>query len=532
MDAEANRRTCAVIRALEARIARDSGRRALAIAGMVVGFLAAVGVPALLTFWDPSPPLSAEAKAALGALAAAGLGLGLWLVTVVSGLGKGIERMKARRDAEERTAWAQMEPLNALYTWDLSVNLIEATVPRLEFDPYFSSKRLKDLGRLYGLTDEFNAGRSVLFAQSGVINGNPFVFGEYLEQSWGTETYHGSITISWQERERDERGRTRWVTRFETLTASVTKPAPLYATEKILIYGNDAAPDLTFTHVPSGLDSGGVFTGLKKMRRLHKLRAFSRNLDDDSQFTMMSNEEFETWFHTPDRNHEVQYRVLFSALAQRQLLALMKDTETGFGDDFTFEKDHKLNRLRPEHLQSADLDTPPERYRDYDLDRAEATFRNFNETDYRDLYFSLAPLMAIPAYQQTRTHEDIWKIRTDAEGSSFWEHESLANYYGDRRLGPKGGITQSIFKTAVLRRRDGVSDVEVTAHAFRGVKHVEHCSVFGGDGKWHDVPVEWTEYVPVERRSVMVVAEEDLPHEESNAEIWRSMLRRSIRSYV
>ena len=212
-------------------------------------------------------------------------------------------RGKMQRNAEDAArakrdeAWAQMAPLNSLFGWDEANRLIEKTVPRLAFDPYFTAARLDALKRLYGLDDSFFDGKSMLFVQSGRINGNPFVFGQYLEMEWGEKTYEGTKTISWTEYERDSNGRRRAVRRTQTLHAYVTKPIPVYSDHKVLVYGNDAAPNLSFSHEPSGLSAkGGFFDSLKKRRRLSDLRKFSRNLEDDSNFTLMSNHEFETWF--------------------------------------------------------------------------------------------------------------------------------------------------------------------------------------------------------------------------------------------
>jgi len=85
----------------------------------------------------------------------------------------------ARKIAQKKDeAWRQMAPLNALYDWDITPKLIEATVPRLAFDPFFTEGRLSELRHRFGWNDEFNEGKSMLFSQSGTINGNPFVFGE------------------------------------------------------------------------------------------------------------------------------------------------------------------------------------------------------------------------------------------------------------------------------------------------------------------------------------------------------------------
>lgn len=361
----------------------------------------------------------------------AGGGLGMAMIPRFNALAERITNLESKIDAKKRIAWQQMEPLNRLYTWDITVKLIEATVPRLAFDPYFTADRLASLHRQYGWDDSFNDGKSILFAQSGVINGNPFVFGHYLDMVWGEETYEGTKEISWTEWEEDADGKKHRVRRYETLHAYVTKPIPVYREQKLLVYGNDAAPNLSFSRQPSGLTGteGEFLSSVRKKWRLNRLKAYSRNLTDDSNFTLMSNHEFETWFHAKDRDNEVEFRLLFTPIAQTQMLNLMKDTTVGYGDDFTFIKQRKVNLLFSQNLTAATLDTDPSVFHNWDYADAAAGFIAFNERYFKDVYFALAPFLSIPLYQQMQTHENIWKDVLGYKASSFWEHEAVANYH-------------------------------------------------------------------------------------------------------
>jgi len=532
IDVDANRRQVAVVERLQEKLASARNRRSTFGILMALAF---VGCVFAFVFLAMSENLTTEAQAGCGIGAVAGFALGLWMVVLYHNVSGRIKALEVEEAAERRKAWEQMAPLNRLYTWDVTVKLIEATVPRLEFDPFFTAKRLRDLQRIYGWDGSFNDGKSIVFAQSGVINGNPFLFGEYLEQDWGEETYYGSIQISWTETEEDSEGRLRRVTRHQTLTASVVKPIPTYSRNKLVVYGNDAAPNLTFSRQPSGLDDDDLFDGFRKRWRLHKLKKFSQNLEDDSDFTLMANHEFETWFRAKDRDNEVEFRLLFTALAQTQMMALMKDQKIGYGDDFAFIKDHRLNYLYPKHLRDAAIDTAPERFHDWNYDRAAHVFIAFNEKYFKDAYFALAPVLAIPLYQQTRTHEEIWKDVIDQEGSCFWEHEALANYYGGDRFRHPDCITENVLKTEVVNRRDGVSDVAVTAYGYRGEDRVDYEEVYGGDGNYHTVPVKWVEYLPVERTSRMRLSEAEKPGGDFMSGFDGSaaaLFRRGIRSYL
>jgi hypothetical protein len=153
------------------------------------------------------------------------------------------------------------------------------------------------------------------------------------------------------------------------------------------------------------------------------------------------------------------------------------------------------------------LDTDPSQFRDLDLERARVTFQTFNENYFKATYFALAPLLSIPLYQQTRTRRDIYGTPSDAR-ACFWEREAIANYHGEKKFQHPDCITENILKTPLASEHDGVSEVAVTAYGYRGEKRFDIVRVFGGDGKWHDVRVDWIEYLPVQRTSSMILAEQ------------------------
>lgn len=406
------------------------------------------------------------------------------------------------------TAWNQMAPLNALFNWDTLTEMVSKCVPRLEFDPYFRADRISELEYSFGFNSSYNDGKSILFAHSGVINGNPFVIAKYRRQVWGSKTYTGTRVITYTVYVTDSDGKRRRETRHETLVATVTKPFPEYTDESIVIYGNDAAPKLSFSREPSS-HSGkdGFFSNISKKMELKKLEKLARNLDDDSDFTMMSNREFEVLFHAEDRDDEVEFRVLFTPLAQQQMVNLLNDTEVGYGDDFFFSKRGKLNFVAPVHLQECDIDVDPRQFVNFSYDRGKDFFVRRSKEFFKSVYFAMAPLLTIPIYQQMRTQNSIhnqewWK------GVSFWENESFANYIGESRFEHRKCITHSILKATDSSHENG-GTVSVTAYGFRGEDRVDFVPVYGGDGKYHDVAVHWVEYLPVERTSEIEIGVTD-----------------------
>ena len=78
----------------------------------------------------------------------------------------------------------------------------------------------------------------------------------------------------------------------------------------------------------------------------------------------------------------------------------------------------------------------------------------------------------------------------------------------------------------------GGSIVSVLASGYRGIGRVTIIPLRGGDGRFHDVPVQWTEYVPVQRSSQMLVTAENIesqsnPIENGAGESWQSIMSRN-----
>ena len=411
-----------------------------------------------------------------------------------------LEKMKSERnelvDAISQLreeAWEQMSALNQLYDWDVFTRMMSKTVPRLEFDPYFTTQRLADLRRTYNWDDSFNAERSVIYSHSGLINGNPFVICRTRKMEMGSKTYYGSKTITWTERERGSDGKYHTVYRSEVLTASVTVPFPEYYEKTRLIYGNTAAPDLIFHREQSGL--AGKESSLSFKLKKRSLRKKARNLSH-ADFAMMTNEDFEVAFNTSDRNNNQQFALLFTPLAQESMLQLLKDNKVGYGDDFDFNKNRMINVIIPNHLQGIDLDMNPDQYRNFDYDKAKADFYTLNAGYFRAIYFSFAPLLCVPMYQQIRPQSDIYGHGMQ-HFSSFWEHEALANFWGEEHFRHPSCVTNCILKTEQKSRKDDCSTITVYAHGYRCVQRLSYISKYGGDGRWHNVPVYWDEYLPV-----------------------------------
>ncbi len=463
------------------------------------------------------------------------IGLAVIFTPIIFKLNKIIADVKARiaqlekeRDTKRDEAWQQMASLNQLYDWDIVSKLVQQTVPRIALDAYFTNGRLAELRDTFGLNDEFNHNeRSILFSHSGVLNGNPFVMARTLEHWMGSKTYHGSLNISWTEWETDSKGNSHSVTRHETLRASVTKPFPEYGNRTLIIYGNEAAPNLSFSRSPSKLSKleDGLINNWRKKRAEKALEKKSRDLTES--FTVMSNREFDSLFGASNRDHEVQFRLLFTPLAQQEMLNLLKDKDVGYGDDFEFVKQQMINIVEPDHMMSTDISGNPEMFHAYELAHARKFFNDYHNKLFKSFFFGIAPILTIPLYQQHRSHADIYKD-VDARKSCFWEHETIANYFGEKTFQHADCVTKSILKTQAKTESDGTQTVGVTATGYRGKDRRDYVTVYGGDGHNHEVRVDWVEYLDVQKQSNLVVKEKmpakiDETSSDNDVENWQHL---------
>ena len=76
-------------------------------------------------------------------------------------------------------------------------------------------------------------------------------------------------------------------------------------------------------------------------------------------------------------------------------------------------------------------------------------------------------------------------------------------------IAPDDCQTEVILKTQLMQMENGVDKLMLTAHGFTTIEHVDYISTFGGDGRFHNVPVRWLEYIPVQRNTFIEVRESE-----------------------
>lgn len=416
----------------------------------------------------------------------------------------------ADRKAEEllAKAEAQMLPLNRLFGDRDALALIEKTVPLISFYKTFTAAKEEDMRQNYDFTGESSESSS-LDLLSGDYNGNPFLFENKKIHEMGTETYHGYKTIRWTETYRDSSGKLRRRTRTETLHASVIKPKPYFKTQVVLNYGAQAAPDLAFSRDASHLELKSereldrhIKRGEKRLKR--KTDCAIRENDD---FTSMSNSDFEVLFDALDRTDEVQFRTLFTPLAQTNMTDLIL-SKSGYGDDFNFFKTGRMNRIVSGHSQGRRINLLPDSFYSYSFDTVKENFTVKNCEFFKAVYFDLAPLLAIPAYQERPVHS-LKPIPDFSRLFSDKECEALANSAKKENFVHPKTKTEAILKVSYLGSAGGADRTRVSAYSYDIKPRVDIVSVFGGDGRFHNVSVPWDEYIPLEREESFFVANKE-----------------------
>jgi len=404
---------------------------------------------------------------------------------------------------------AQMAPLNALFDDADTLRLFEETIPDFDFESRFTERCELALTEHCDFVERLGEFESVQNTLSGHFCSNPFLFYRYRRQTMGTKVYTGSLTIHWTETYRDSEGKTRTRHRTQVLTASVTKPKPYYSTHTALLYGCQAAPDLTFSRQAAHHER------LTEKEVERKVRAGERELLKRAEestmaggdFREMTNTEFDVLFGALNRTDEVEFRLMYTPLAQCNTVDLLRST-SGFGDDFSFRKHKRLNCIESEHAQGWNMNTSAANYVSHSVELSRAKFQSFNESFFKSVYFDFAPLMAVPAYQE----EPCYSLRepyADRSNYTEYEHETLVNALGQKRFAPHDAATESILKT-VFSQKDGKTDrITVTAYAFAAFNRVDFIPVWGNDGRLHSVPVPWVEYVPISRETPVAVSETD-----------------------
>lgn len=510
----------ATIKKIDEKLGRNKASKVLSIIGIVISALAliygiidvnvlAIVIPAVL-------------------IVGFSLLLGLVIIPNIKNAKKLKEKHQEKADKFYNEALSQMAPLNSLFDDNTPFKLIEKTIPELVFEDRFTKEHEQLFKTHHDFIDFQTEDSSMLDTISGKFMGNPFLFCRKRVHYMGSQTYHGSLTISWTESYRDSNGHYRTRVRTQTLHASIVRPKPFYNLNTYLLYGSQAAPDLTFSRQgehADDLSERALERKIKKGEKKLKKKA-EKALETGGRFQGMTNTEFDVLFNATNRDNEVQFRVMYTPLAQNNTVDLITD-QVNYGDDFKFEKIKRLNVITSEHAQKWDMNVSASQYYSYSVDDAKNKFITFNQEFFKSVFFDFAPLMAVPAYleEPCASLEEIEDYDTNY---TYYEHEVMANAIGDNAFMHEDTVTPCILKTSYLGKDGSIDTINVTAKSFYSVERVEFVSVFGGDGRMHAVPVPWLEYIPISKDSSMQIDKFEQKNESLSGVCYHGLVAKKI----
>ena len=444
------------------------------------------------------------------ACVAAGVGFIFILIHMskkISSIKDTLAKLNEKKEELLNQAKGQMQNLNDAYDWNLPAKILSDTIPLIQMDQYFDKNKFYYLNKKYGFKENTENNISSVYIQSGSILGNPFILERNYVSEMVPHVYKGQLVIHWTTVVPTGKGGTRTVHHSQTLVATVTKPAAEYYYETWLVYGNEAAPRLCFSREPSNANNMDE-KAIKKYAQnfVEEMeKKIKKTPIDKKPLTLMSNEEFEALFHAVNRDNDVEFRLLFTPLAQKNMLNLIKSKKP-YGDDFSFVKDKQLNYIKTKHAQNADLDGDPAKFVHYDYDVARDYFINYCDNFFQSFYFDLAPLLCIPLYQQHMSFEEIFKGTIDPNLTSF-ETEVMANKFDQSNFKHEKSDTPATLKREFVKCNGKGDIVNIHAHSYQKIAHTEFVTKMGGDGLPHQVPVIWYEYVPLEKVTPFAVQE-------------------------
>lgn len=511
VDVAANKATCTRYYAKKAELEKANkslgGKRILKVFcivfAVIFGIIATIGPLVILN------SSAAIGGVLLGVGIAGFVGMLLLIFLVIRPKAKRLQELikKISEEMEKllHEAYQQMECLNSLFDSEVSAKLFEETCPLLDLDRTFTKERYSCLMDKYGYRGVGDNHHSVLGVLSGSILGNPFCLVKEEKQYIEQHTYVGTLTIHWTTYRGGKNGGS--VTHTQTLRAEVVKPRPAYEDTLTLVYGNEAAPNLQFYREASNISSMSEKEIERYVRNHEKdlTKLSEKQMKKGGTYTPLGNSEFELFFGGLDRNNEVEYRLLFTPLGQKSMLDLMKSKE-GYGDDFAFRKNKMINKVRSRHSQFFDFFVDESFFRDFDYEVCKNRFIEYNDAYFKSLYFDFAPLLAIPLYQQHKSHEYIYKDTIKSNLTEI-EHEVMANRFNPKLFAHKDTATRVVLKTQFVKDNHGSDVVKVIAYSFKEIPHTEIVMKLGGDGRMHGVPVNWFEYEPLENSDVIEVCD-------------------------
>ena len=426
-------------------------------------------------------------------------------------LNKSIKEIETELVLKKEECYSQVNPLLSLFESNTANKIVTEIIPTLVLDKNFKIERYADLVENFEMPTKLQNNFSTKDIISGEILGNPFIIIKSLCNRVIDQKYTGSLTVSWEETYRDSNGERKTRTVSQTLHASIIKPKQIFEDKIDLIYGNDAAEHLHFSREPKFIHEFSEKKLAKYVKKSEKeLKKKTENAIKTGQtFLEMGNSEFDVLFGALNRDNEVEFRVLFTPIAQRNILEVLKDKD--FGDDFAFRKINKLNNVSNQNDWILNIDKSY--YEDFSYEIIKEKYYDINKRYLNNFYRLFLPILAIPVYHQHKAQKYIYQEKYNYNYNPYTS-EAAANLLGAELFSHEESNTPSILKTKTLRVEGDADLIEVISQSYKAVERTEYVPMRVGDGRVYNVPVNWIDYVPLAAKGRMELKKLDIEENE------------------
>ena len=422
-------------------------------------------------------------------------------------LNNSLKKLENKKNSAINEGRMQLLPLLGRFSFKDFINLVNGMNINIKLDDKVDQKKLLLLSNLFHYNSNLNIDECVFDCISGNIDDNPFLRVQLFNRNIINKTYTGTRVITWTETYRDGQGNLQVRTESDTLVAHYTAPAAVFYKNSFVIYGNEAAPNLSFLRTPSGLELNHDKKDVEKIinKNYKKLKSLSEKTSlKGNKITLLANEDFEGLFNCTDRDNEVEYRLLFTPLAQQNLVEVITSA-TPYGDDFSFKKMKKLNIVSAKHSQHLiNFDYQSELFFfEYDYERLTTNYINKMCEAFESLYFDLIPLLCIPLYQMSEP--EVYDPIQNSRNVSDYEAESLVNHSSPELFRNTNANTEQILKVKYLDSIDGSDIFSVNSQSYNKVRRVEQIPCLCRNGQTYLVPVVWYEFIPFNRDTKIAI---------------------------
>ncbi|AJM71774.1 MAG1210 family protein [Mycoplasma yeatsii] len=385
---------------------------------------------------------------------------------------------------ELKKGYDQTRNLISLISHGTKEKIFSETMPLIKFNRFLGQKALDNFKKKYKpINYYYDKELSCTALKSGSVYNNPFILSSSSKFVIEPKEYFGTLTISWQETQGD-----KTVTKTQTLVASVVKPLPVRHDSSYLTFGIELAPNLNFTRTGAGLNQCSQKQKEKYAKKIEK--SLYKYAEKNLNFSPLTNTKFEAYFGAFDRNDDREFRLLFTPLAQENLVRLIEDNKASFGDNFDMIKQNKSLSITSNELIEFEMNDIYPSIESYSYDEIKEHFIQTNKWYFLNMYSIFAPYFAIPTLNSIDSENKKESVKTVL---SKPEIEAQLSMLPSSLFEHKQVKTTSLLYVQSFDEKTKIA--QVVSKGYDIVQRVDFVPVWGRDGNLHSVPVPWDEYV-------------------------------------